>query len=75
MAGWFSAYYAAHRRIPKLQDEIEEWFGDAAATERKDPEEQVAAAARAWNRSLAALGAAQEQKEGSGDAAPGRVPG
>lgn len=60
MGAWFTEYFARVRELPKLHEYLDDLFGEDRPRDPEEEARQTSAAARAWNRQFAALGAAQE---------------
>jgi len=57
---WWAEAFTRQRELPDLRTFLAEMFGDGPKATPQEQSEKDAAAARAWNRSFAAIWKAQE---------------
>ena len=60
VSSWFTARYSRESTLPTLGEALDEVLGDPSTPETED--EETAKRARAWNRTLAVVGAQQERE-------------
>jgi hypothetical protein len=63
---WWAEAFTRQRELPDLRTFLAEMFGDGPKATPQEQSEKDAAAARAWNRSFAAIWKAQEAAKAAG---------